>query len=257
VLRGCGGEVRPPKPPAPPASAGPPAPTPTATVPARPDDVPQDAPKPQSAPADLLKSADGLPPVISSIPTGGRTVFLTIDDGQEKDPEFVDEIRRWRIPITAFLTRDAVEEKWDYFRGLRDAGAHIADHTLTHPNLRLYGPEAQKQEICGMRDRIKEEFGARPLLFRPPFGNYNTATREVAGECGIKAILLWKESVQPHGRIAYQEPDQKLRDGDIILMHFRPHLGPDFRKVLRHIADQDFQLGDLADYLPIAEGGAR
>lgn len=205
-------------------------------------------------------------PVISSIPTRRKVVFLTIDDGWEQDPGFVKQVREERIPITVFAMRDAVEArgkpdpaggvgryvgagKWGYFRQLRDAGSPIEDHTLTHPNLRLLGYDAQRREICGSAQAIKKEIGVRPTLFRPPFGNYNTDTLRAAAACGMKKVLLWTATVQPGGKIAYQVPDKRLRPGDVLLIHFRPHLARDFRILVDKIRRRGFELGNLQAYL--------
>jgi peptidoglycan/xylan/chitin deacetylase (PgdA/CDA1 family) len=212
----------------------------------------------------------GLPPVISSIPTKRKVVFLTIDDGWEQDPGFLRQVRDQRIPITAFVMRDAVEAegtpdesggearyvgagKWGYFRQLRDAGVPVENHTLTHPNLRLLGYAAQRREICGSSQLIKKELGRRPALFRPPFGNYDTATLRAAKSCGMSSVLLWTASVQPGGKIAYQVPDKRLRPGDILLLHFRPNLARDFRILVKKIKRRGYELGNLQAYLDAAD----
>ncbi|WP_250213709.1 polysaccharide deacetylase family protein [Acrocarpospora catenulata] len=207
-----------------------------------------------------------LPPVISSISTTRKVVFLTIDDGWEQDPGFARQVRGKRVPITVFATRDAVEAKgpidrsaengrflgaggWPYFKEL---GVPVENHTLSHPNLRTLGYDGQKAEICGASTVIKRQVGVRPTLFRPPFGNYNTDTLRAAKACGIKAVLLWTASVQPGGKIAYQTPDKKLRPGDILLLHFRPNLSRDFRVLVNKIRRRGFELGNLEAYLAAA-----
>jgi peptidoglycan/xylan/chitin deacetylase (PgdA/CDA1 family) len=219
----------------------------------------------------IPRSDDGLPPVISSIPTKRKVVFLTIDDGWEQDPGFVAQVRDQRIPIAAFVMRDAVEArgavdptaqggrflgagKWGYVRDLRDAGATIENHTLTHPNLPTLGYEQQKAEICGSSKLIRKHMGTQPTLFRPPFGSLNGLTRKAAKACGIDALLLWTATVQPGGKIAYQVPDKKLRPGDVLLLHFRPNLSRDFRILVNKIKRRGFELGNLDAYLKAATG---
>ncbi|MBG0830903.1 polysaccharide deacetylase family protein [Planomonospora sp. ID67723] len=217
----------------------------------------------------IPRPADGLPPVISSIPTRRKVVFLTIDDGWEQDPGFVRQVRQERIPIAAFVTRDAVEAqgaadptaqggrylgagKWDYVRSMREAGATVENHTLTHPDLPALGYEGQRAEICGATRLIRRQTGTAPTLLRPPFGNHNTLTRRAAGACGMQALLLWTATVQPGGKIAYQVPDKKLRPGDVLLLHFRPNLSRDFRILVDKIRRRGFELGNLDAYLRAA-----
>ncbi|GAA2204360.1 hypothetical protein GCM10009850_003190 [Nonomuraea monospora] len=248
------------------------SPAPKATTPAPAQSPAEKGPagvKPRKGEVRPIPRAGGLPPVISSIPTRRKVVFLTIDDGWEQDPGFVRQVRDQRIPITAFAMRDAVEAKgtpdesggearyvgagkWGYFRQLRDAGVPVENHTLTHPNLRLLGHPAQRGEICGASKLIAKEIGTRPTLFRPPFGNYNTDTLRAAKSCGMSAVLLWTATVQPGGKIAYQVPDKKLRPGDILLLHFRPNLARDFRVLVNKIKRRGYELGDLQAYLQAA-----
>ncbi|TDD45236.1 polysaccharide deacetylase family protein [Nonomuraea terrae] len=226
--------------------------------------------KPRAGEVGRIAGSGGLPPVVSSIPTKRKVVFLTIDDGWEQDPGFVQQVRDERIPITVFAMRDAVEARgtpdqaggtaryvgageWAYFRQLRDAGAPVENHTLTHPDLRTLGYAAQRREICGTSRLIGKELGRRPTLFRPPFGSYNTDTLRAAKSCGLETVLLWTASVQPGGKIAYQVPDKKLRPGDILLLHFRPNLAGDFRILVKKIKRRGFALGDLRAYLEVAE----
>ncbi|MFF9017677.1 polysaccharide deacetylase family protein [Streptomyces sp. NPDC014870] len=193
-------------------------------------------------------------PVISDIPTKDKVVFITIDDGAEKDPEFVKMMQELKVPVTMFLTDSAIRADYGYFKPLAALGNGVANHTLTHPNLRTLSRSAQQREICGQQTKLAKEYGTTPRLFRPPYGNWNEDTRAAAGECGVDAIVLWRESMQIKN-MQYQRGDRKLHPGDIILAHFR---GPAELKgttmtrmtadMLRHIQEQGFTVARLEDY---------
>jgi peptidoglycan/xylan/chitin deacetylase (PgdA/CDA1 family) len=194
-------------------------------------------------------------PVISDIPTKDKVVFITFDDGAEKDPEFVRMMRELKVPFTMFLTDSIISSDYGYFKPLQQLGNTIQNHTLTHPNLRTKDAAAQHEEICGQQTRLGKKYGTAPRLLRPPYGNWNENTRIAAGQCGIEAIVLWRESMQITN-MQYQRADKKLHPGDIILAHFR---GPSELKgtkmtemtanMLRHIQEQGFALARLEDYL--------
>ncbi|MGW6968907.1 polysaccharide deacetylase family protein [Streptomyces zaomyceticus] len=213
------------------------------------------APPAPPAVKPVLRRAGGQVPVISEIPTTEKIVFITIDDGAEKDPEFVTMMKDLRIPVTMFLTDSAIRGDYAYFAPLVAQGHGLANHTLTHPNLRTLSQDAQRREICGQQTKLKDRYGTAPRLFRPPYGNWNEATRAAAAECGVDAIVLWRESMQIKN-MQYQRGDRKLHPGDIVLAHFR---GPSELKgrtmtemtatMLRRIQEQGFTVARLEDYV--------
>ncbi|WP_432055036.1 polysaccharide deacetylase family protein [Streptomyces sp. bgisy022] len=195
-----------------------------------------------------------LPPVFTTVPTRQKVVFLTIDDGAEKDPEFLRMMKELRIPYTAFLSDYVVKDDYAYFEKMQDQGVGLHNHTLHHPYLPKLSYEQQKREICGMQRVIEKRYGERPVLFRPPFGNYNKDTLRVAKSCGITHVPLWNEEVFAD-RWDYREWDRKLRPGDIVLSHFRGQgdwkgTMPDMiRRFLDKVTAEGYAVGRLEDYL--------
>jgi peptidoglycan/xylan/chitin deacetylase (PgdA/CDA1 family) len=186
--------------------------------------------------------------VISRIPVRSKVVFITIDDGWEKDPAFVRLIGERRIPLTLFLTNAAIKDDYGYFRDLRRTGALIEDHTMTHPYLPKLSYARQKQEICAPADIYARQYRTRPTLFRAPYGATGRDTLRAARECGMKVVFFWREVVT-NGRIAYQVPGG-LHPGDILLVHFKPHMTTDFERMLHTIGEQGFTPAPITKYLP-------
>ena len=197
---------------------------------------------------------EGLPPVFTTIPTKDKVVFLTIDDGAEKDPAFLRMMSDLKIPYTAFLSDYLVKEDYGYFKKMQDRGVVLNNHTLHHRYMPNLSYEQQKSEICGMQDVIEKRYGKRPTLFRPPFGNYNEDTLRAARACGIKAAPLWNEEVFVD-RWDYRERDRDLHPGDIVLSHFRGEEHwkgsmPDMvRRFLKLVTDKGYAVARIEDYL--------
>ncbi|MFF4577695.1 polysaccharide deacetylase family protein [Streptomyces sp. NPDC001373] len=218
----------------------------------------QYAPKPAQKPQLPKPAGPGKPVVLDRIPVApnDKVVFLTFDDGAEKDPEFLKMAADLKLPISMFLTDNVASSDYGYFEKIRDNGSNstVNNHTLTHPNMRTLAFAAQKKEICGQQERLEKRFGKRPVLFRPPFGNYNDDTLKAASECGINTVVLWRASMQIND-FQYAE-GSALKPGDIILAHFR---GPSELKgateihmttrMLQHIQEQGYRIARLEDYL--------
>ncbi|MFD9794814.1 polysaccharide deacetylase family protein [Streptomyces sp. NPDC059070] len=213
------------------------------------------APAPAPPAEKPVKRKAGEVPVISDVPTKQKIVFLTFDDGAEKDPKFVEMMRDLKIPFTMFLTDAVISSDKGYFKPLQQLGNTIQNHTLTHPNMRTESPSQQHRQICGQQEKLTKEYGTAPRLFRPPYGNWNEATRTAAKACGLQTIVLWRESMQIQN-MQYQRGDKKLHPGDIILAHFRGkselkgHTMTEMTaNMLRHIQEQGFAVARLDDYV--------
>ncbi|MEV7072927.1 polysaccharide deacetylase family protein [Streptomyces sp. NPDC093990] len=196
----------------------------------------------------------GLPPVFTTVPTDQKIVFLTIDDGAEKDPAFLRMTSELRIPYTAFLSDYLVKDDYGYFRRMRDRGVALDNHTLHHRYLPGLSYARQKHEICGMQDVIEKRYGTRPVLFRPPYGNYNEDTLRAARSCGIRYAPIWNEEVfADHWE--YREWDRRIRPGDIVLSHFRGRedwkgtMTDMVRRFLDKVTAEGYAVARLEDYL--------
>ncbi|WP_217208962.1 polysaccharide deacetylase family protein [Streptomyces sp. AC550_RSS872] len=196
----------------------------------------------------------GLPPVFTTIPTRQRVVFLTIDDGAEKDPAFLRMMNDLHVPYTAFLSNYLIKDDYGYFKRMQRDGVALNNHTLHHPYLPGLSYRRQQYEICAMQDVIEERYGKRPLLFRPPFGNYNRDSLRAAKSCGVKYVPLWNEEVFVD-HWDYREWDRKIRPGDIVLTHFRGRddwkgTMPDMiRRFLNKVTAEGYAVARLEDYL--------
>ncbi|MFF6993750.1 polysaccharide deacetylase family protein [Streptomyces sp. NPDC008313] len=197
---------------------------------------------------------EDLPPVFTTVPTEDKVVFLTIDDGAEKDPAFLRMMSELKIPYTVFLSDFAVKDDYGYFRRMRDRGVVLNNHTLHHRYLPALSYKEQKHEICGMQEVMRKQFGERPALFRPPYGNYDRDTLRAAKSCGVKAAPLWDEEVYVD-HWEYREDDRDLHPGDIVLTHFRGRgewdgTMPDMvRRFLKKVTDKGYAVARLEDYL--------
>ncbi|MER5215065.1 polysaccharide deacetylase family protein [Streptomyces sp. NPDC002838] len=210
------------------------------------------APKPAARPPATRTAGPALPPVVRHIRTPDKVVFLTYDDGAEKDPRFVDMVRELRLPVSMFLTDSVVGPGYGHFARLRSVGASIQNHTLDHPALRGLPYAGQRAEICGQQNKLKSRFGVRPRLFRPPYGTYDTTTLRAAADCGISAVVLWRASMEDTG-LTFTQGGSRLRAGDIVSVTSGEATGLTLvertARLLREVRGKGLTVGRLEDYL--------
>ncbi|UWZ40137.1 polysaccharide deacetylase family protein [Dactylosporangium roseum] len=208
--------------------------------------LPKFAKPPQPQRVNLPESTSAA--YFARIPTDQPVAFITIDDGWIKRPEALELFREAGVPVTLFLTINAIKDDPAYFKRLQDAGARIEAHTVSHPSLRGKPYSFQRKEVCGSADQLGNMFGKRPTLFRPPFGEKDATTLKVAHDCGLKAGFFWKETVDK-GTVRFQE-GHTVQRGDIILMHFRDRFVDDFIATLQAISAAGLTPALLEDYIP-------
>jgi len=105
------------------------------------------APLPPSVKPVTLRAAD--PKVFSRVPMTDKVVFVTIDDGIEKDPSFIQMVKDFQIPITISLADVLIKDDYAYFEKLYQTGfVSIQNHTVSHP---LNMPSLSAEEAPKLR----------------------------------------------------------------------------------------------------------
>ena len=213
------------------------------------------APGPPAVKPITLSASD--PTVFSHVPMTDKVVFVTIDDGIEKDPNFIQMVKDFQIPITLSLADVLIRDDYAYFEKLYETGyVSIQNHTVNHPlSMPALSAAQQLDEISGQQEILRKEYGVTPYIFRPPGGNYDATTIRSVREAGLKGLMLWKEAMQITD-MQYQTSAHRLKPGDIILCHFR---GPAqlhgetmvhmMIHLYKHIQAQGFTVGDVTKYV--------
>lgn len=198
--------------------------------------------------AKVPATVGGKAPIVRRIDTAKPYVFITIDDGAVRDPQALELIKNSGARPTLFLNDRYVKGHEAYFKQLQDQdNLVIGNHTVNHPDLAKMSYAAQKKEICDDSDAFAKAFGHRPTLFRPPFGNYNADTQRAAADCGLKAVILWTAAVND-GVVQFQAGN-KLKPGDIVLMHFRKTFAEDYTAFIKRAKQDGLTPVPLPDFL--------
>jgi peptidoglycan/xylan/chitin deacetylase (PgdA/CDA1 family) len=213
------------------------------------------APPPPAVKPITLSASD--PTVFSHVPLTDKVVFVTIDDGIEKDPNFIQMVKDFQVPITISLADVLIRDDYAYFEKLYETGyVSMQNHTVDHP-LDMPGLSASQQlyEIAAQQEKLRKEYGVTPYIFRPPGGNYDETTIASTSQAGLKGLMLWKEAMQITD-MQYQTSAHRLSPGDIILCHFR---GPAqlsgesmvhmMIHLYRRIQAQGFTVADITQYV--------
>jgi hypothetical protein len=213
------------------------------------------APPPPAVKPITLSASD--PTVFSSVPMTNKVVFITIDDGLEKEPGFIQMVKDFQVPMAIDLANLFISDDYAYFEKLYETGyVSIQNHTVHHPlNMPALSAAQQLDEIAGQQEILHKQYGVTPYIFRPPGGNYNATTLAATSQAGLKGVMMWKETMQISD-MEYQTSRHRLSPGDIICCHFRGPAQLDgetmvrmMTRLFRHIQDQGFTIADITKYV--------
>lgn len=133
---------------------------------------------------------------------------LTFDDGPSVNtPALLNMLADYDIKATFFLLGRNARYYPEIVRQIKDHGHEIGNHTWSHPNLRVLSFQRQKEELVST-DELLRSMGITPLYMRPPYGNFDERTVQIANELGID-IILW--SLDSHDWKSLPSDYAKLR----------------------------------------------
>jgi peptidoglycan/xylan/chitin deacetylase (PgdA/CDA1 family) len=157
---------------------------------------------------------------IKSIPSEGKVVYLTFDDGPEPGiTEFVlEELKKYGFRGTFFCRGDNAENNPDLLSKLREEGHAIANHTYSH----LHAYDAPANDY--LADVEKADSILHTNLFRPPHGCLTLKTW-----LGLQKkfrIVYWAINSEDSAneKFNFQHAIGNLKSntksGDVVLFHF-------------------------------------
>jgi peptidoglycan/xylan/chitin deacetylase (PgdA/CDA1 family) len=162
--------------------------------------------------------------VVWSGPTSLRRVALTFDDGPMPDwtPRVLATLARHKVPATFFLKGINVQRHGQIHHG--SPGIHeLANHAWDHPDLARLDYRECTDQIARTSSIMEQVYGARPTLFRPPYGHLAGSTFLAAAEQRLTTVL-WSAQLnesqfrdRPAGIVAAMR--SRARPGSIILGH--------------------------------------
>ena len=151
-----------------------------------------------------------------------KYVALTFDDGPsgKYTRALLDGLYDRGVTATFLLCGYRIQDYPDLTQRIVEEGHEIGCHGYSHDSMKTMSRRQIAREIMDMEALLPE--GCHPVFLRPPGGLSSDAVLQVAQARGM-AVLHW--SVDPHDwqthnkQAIEQAVLEKVRDGDIILLH--------------------------------------
>lgn len=156
-----------------------------------------------------------------------KQLWLTFDEGYENGytAEILDVLKSRNAKAIFFVTYDYCEKNPDLIKRMIKEGHTVGNHSWSHPSLPECSPEEIENEIMKLHDYVKKNFKYDMQVLRPPRGEFNEQSLEIARALGYETMLWsfaymdWEVDNQPDTQTAYEKIIGKTHNGAIYLLH--------------------------------------
>jgi polysaccharide deacetylase family sporulation protein PdaB len=185
---------------------------------------------------------------IYKVDTGQKIIAFSFDAtwGVENTDELLKILADNGVYTTFFLAGNWIEKNPEYVKRIAEAGHEIGTHSYAHPHFNAMTQEAIRQDLMKNHQLLKNIIQKDPVLFRPPFGEYNNTLLKVAEELGYYTIqwsvdsLDWKDV---SADFMVQRVLNNLHPGEIVLFHNAGKNTPEaVRKLLPELKSRGYEI---------------
>lgn len=184
-----------------------------------------------------------------------KVVSISFDAawGNEQTQTLLDILKDKGVKSTFFLVGFWAEKYPESVKAIADAGHDVGNHSNTHPHLPKMDKDKVLAQIEDCNKKIEAAGAPRPILFRPPYGDYNNCVVESTNELKMHCIqwdvdsLDWKD---PTADDMVKRIKSKLKPGSIILMHNGAKNTPEaLPKIIDMIKGEGYQIVPISEII--------
>lgn len=175
--------------------------------------------------------------------SGEKVIYLTFDCGYENGctEKILDVLKEKQVPAAFFVTLPHVKSCPELIARMVNEGHTVGNHSVNHPNFSTVSRTKMAEEIQGLDNYLRVNFGYSSPFFRFPEGACSESALDLVQNAGYKSIF-WSSAYadwdveNPKGKqYAFDTVTSRLHPGCVLLLH----------AVSQDNADA---LGDIIDY---------
>ena len=166
---------------------------------------------------------------IYSVPTPDKQVALTFDCAWDIDhtAEYIEILQKYQVEATFFVTGVWAEKYTNAVKQISEAGYEIGNLGNTYERIPQLSQADMMSNLMQCNETLKKITGKTPVLFRPPYGDYNALLLDTANTLEMQAVQWDIDSFDQHNTTVQGIADkvmEEAKSGSIILLHNRSDL---------------------------------
>ncbi|KGM45362.1 polysaccharide deacetylase family protein [Neobacillus niacini] len=199
--------------------------------------------------------------MINEIPTSQRAVAITFDDGPNAvyTPQVLEIFSKAKGKATFFMIGEQMRSHPEIVKEVAAAGHEVGNHTFTHPKLSQLNKAECLAEIEQTEKLIEELTAQKPVIFRPPFLDYNHETLTILQNKGYPMIGALNFEAQdwelPGVEHILGKSREAVKNGSILIFHDgygdRSQTIEAVRMLVSELTSQGYQLVTVSELLAL------
>lgn len=176
--------------------------------------------------------------------------------GGDKTLGILDLLDEYNIKTTFFLVDIWTQKYPELVKEIVARGHEIGNHSTSHPQMSKLNETQIAKELNTQADNVLAIAGVRPVLFRPPYGDYNNRVITTARAQGFVPIQWSVDSLDWKNRGTQEIINRatKVKSGDIVLFHNDSQYILDaLPAVLKYYAENGYSVVPISDILLTGE----
>ncbi len=175
--------------------------------------------------------------------SGEKVIYLTFDCGYENGctEKILDVLKDKNVPAAFFVTLPHVKSCPELIARMINEGHIVGNHSVNHPNFSTISRTQMVEEIEGLDNYLRVNFGYSSPFFRFPEGACNESALDVVQNIGFRSVFWssayadWDTENQKGKQYAFDTVTSRLHPGCVLLLHAVSH-------------DNAEALGEIIDY---------
>lgn len=176
--------------------------------------------------------------------TDGKVLYLTFDCGykyEDLTDRILNTLKEKDVEAAFFCTLSFLKEDPEGVQRMLEEGHIVGNHSTTHPDCTTISRTEFAEELLGVNNHMRVNYGYDTKYFRFPTGAYSQNALDLANSLGYRSIFWsiahadWDPENQPGVQTSFDTVTSRLHPGAVILLH---STSPDNADIL----------GDLIDY---------
>ena len=173
--------------------------------------------------------------------------------GNEDTKLLIKELGDYDVKATFFIVGSWADKYPESVKELFDAGHEIMNHSDSHPHMTQISKDKMIEEVNSCSAKIEKLTGVKPILFRPPYGDYNNLVVQTMRETGHYTIqwdvdsLDWKDLT---AQAIYERVTSRINPGSIVLFHNAAKHTPEaLPMILKYLKDNEYEIVPVSELI--------